>query len=222
MPDRTRARELAREYSQKGDSLGWFDALYREAEQGKSVVPWDDREPNSQLIEYWRAHPMNGSGKSAVVVGCGLGEDAEQIAAWGFFTTAFDISPTAIKAAKARFPKSAVEYEAADLFRAPSRWRHAFDFVFETNTLQALPAGMRPEAIGRVASFVKPGGLLLVIARGREESDPEGELPWPLSRADLAGFERVGLRQLSFEVLLEADEDPRYKRRFRVAYNRHA
>jgi SAM-dependent methyltransferase len=218
MPDRTRARELASEYAGTRDPLGWFEALYAEAEQGRSVIPWDDRLANSQLIDYWRAHPIGAQGKSAVVVGCGLGEDAEEVAAWGFRTTAFDISPTAIKAAQSRFPGSAVRYETADLFRAPSHWRHAFDFVFETNTLQALPAKLRPEAIEQVASFVKSGGLLLVIARGREEFDPEGELPWPLTRAELVGFERAGLTRQSFEDLLEG-EPPR-TRRFRIAYTR--
>jgi SAM-dependent methyltransferase len=218
MPDRSRARELAREYSQKGDFLGWFEALYREAEQGRSVIPWDDREPNSQLIDYWRAHPIDPRGKSALVVGCGLGEDAEQIAAWGFRTTAFDISATAIKVAQARFPKSTVRYETANLFHAPQHWRNAFNFVFETNTLQALPAKLRPGAIEQIASFVGPGGLLLAIARGRDDADPEGELPWPLTRAEFDGFEHVGLTQLTFEDLLDPEEP--HTRRFRVAYTR--
>lgn len=36
--------------------------------------------------------------RQPLVVGCGLGDDAEQLAAWGLKTTAFDISQSAIRA----------------------------------------------------------------------------------------------------------------------------
>jgi 2-polyprenyl-3-methyl-5-hydroxy-6-metoxy-1,4-benzoquinol methylase len=98
--DRIRARELAKEYAEKGDPTGWFEQLYREAERGETVVPWDDRTANSHLLDFWRAHPLETAGKTALVIACGFGQDAEQIAAWGFRTTAFDISPTAINAAQ--------------------------------------------------------------------------------------------------------------------------
>src|SRR5271154_5649208 len=112
MDNRARARELAAQYIAKGDPTGWFEALYREAERGESVVPWDDREANAHLLDFWRAHPLADAGKAALVIACGFGQDAEQIAAWGFRTTAFDISPTAIQGAQKRFPKSSVEYVA--------------------------------------------------------------------------------------------------------------
>jgi SAM-dependent methyltransferase len=218
MPDRTRARELAFEHIGKGDPLGWFERLYREAERGESEVPWDDRRPNAHLAGFGAARNLEAAGKSALVVGCGLGDDAEQIAAWGFRTTAFDISPTAVKTARARFPKTAVEYLAADLFCAPGPWRHAFDFVFESNTLQALPAGLRPKAIECVADFVRPGGLLLAIARGREESEPEGDLPWPLTRRELLHFESAGLALETFRDVRDAE--PPHSRRFCAIYTR--
>lgn len=218
MPDRSRARELASQYIERGDPTGWFEQLYREAELGRSEVPWDDRKPNAHLVSFWRDRAFETQGKSALVVACGLGDDAEQIAAWGFRTTAFDISPTAIKEARARFPKTMVEYEPADLLNAPARWRQAFDFVFESNTLQALPANIRPCAVQSIASFPKPGGFLLVIARGREESDPEGDLPWPLTRSELALFEKAGLAEDSFRDVI--DVRPPWSRRFLATYTR--
>jgi hypothetical protein len=36
MPDRTRARQLAREFNDKHDPTGWFEQLYREADEGKT------------------------------------------------------------------------------------------------------------------------------------------------------------------------------------------
>jgi SAM-dependent methyltransferase len=218
MPDRSRARQLAAEYIGKGDPTGWFEALYREAEHGESEVPWDDGRPNAHLLAFWDARAMEAKGKSAMVVACGLGDDAEQVAAWGFRTTAFDISPSAIKAARSRFPNTNVNYVAADLLNAPADWDGGFDFVFETNTLQALPAELRPAAMRAIARFLKPGGLLLAIARAREESDPLGEVPWPLTRREFEEFERAGLEQKSFTDV--TDSEPPHTRRFVITYTR--
>jgi hypothetical protein len=218
MPDRSRARELASQYIERGDPTGWFEALYREGAAGVSEIPWDDRKPNANLSQYKPAFASKATGHPALVVGCGLGDDAEEIAYWGFDVTAFDVSPTAIQSAKQRFGHTRVDYVAADLFHAPAAWHRRFDFVFESNTLQALPAKIRPNAIACVAEFVKPGGDLLVFARGREESEPEGELPWPLTRTELALFEQSGLTQQTFRDA--NDVDPPHSRRFLITYKR--
>jgi ubiquinone/menaquinone biosynthesis C-methylase UbiE len=73
------------------------------------------------------------------VVGCGLGDDAEYVAGRGFDTVAFDISASAIRAARRRYPDSAVHYVTADLLDPPGEWERAFDLVVESLTLQALP-----------------------------------------------------------------------------------
>jgi SAM-dependent methyltransferase len=218
MTDRKRARELAAEYARKGDPTGWFDVLYKEAEAGKSIVPWADRGANPGLIEFWRTNPQTTEGKKALVIACGLGDDAEQLAAWGFATTAFDISETAIRTARARFPQSEVNYRVADLFQPPAEWEQKFDFVFEANTVQALPKEIRARAIERIAAFVRTGGRLLAIVRGRETNEPEGELPWPLSRAEMNEFVRAGLTVESFEEYFDNEEPP--ARRFRGLYTR--
>ena len=36
------------------------------------------------------------------------------------------------------------------------------------------------KAIRQIAAFVAAEGLLLVISRGRDESDNPGKMPWPL------------------------------------------
>src|SRR6266481_9072041 len=219
MKDRTRARQLAAEFNRKGDPTGWFETLYQEGEAGKSVIPWANLCPNSRLLDFWNAHPLPTAGKTALTIGCGLGDDAEQLAAWGFRTMAFDISETAIRASRKRFPATSVEYCTANLLEPPSAWRRTFDFVFEANTLQVLPAALRPRAIENIAGFLRPGGLLLLIARGREPSDPEGQIPWPLTRAELSAFTMADLEELSFEDFLELEDtaDPPV-RRFRVLY----
>ena len=221
MPDRTRARALANEYIRKGDPTGWFELLYQEGEAGKSIVPWVDLCTNPYLLGFWRTRQQQTAGKSALVIGCALGDDAQQLAAWGFRTTAFDISETAVRGARKRFSSSTVEYLAANLLEPPSEWRGAFDFVFEANTLQVLPLELRRRAIKNISEFLCPGGLLLVIARGREPSDPEGQMPWPLTRAELSAFTTAGLEELSFEDMLKVEDlaEPPV-RRFRALYRR--
>ena len=106
MRDRTRARELAAEYLAKGDPTGWFEQLYREGEEGKSMVPWMELRSESQPPGFLDTSTHSSSaGKTALKIGCGFGDDAEQLAEWGFRTTAFDISETAIRGCRRRFPR---------------------------------------------------------------------------------------------------------------------
>lgn len=209
-PDRTRARELAAASLMAGDPTGWFEKLYQEQEEGRKVVPWADAGPNPNLL------PFDGTGKSALVVGCGFGNDAEQFAAWGFETTAFDVSPSAVLACRKRFPQSRVDYRTADLLKPPEEWTGRFDFVLEIYTLQVLPPEVRPRAIRGVAGFAKKGGRILTIARGRDEDEPEGLMPWPLMRRELDDFVRLGLRQESFEDYFDQESPP--VRRFRAVF----
>jgi hypothetical protein len=218
MPDRTRARELAAEFNAKGDPLGWFDALYREAQSGNTEIPWADLVPNPNLLDFWKLHPQETRNKSALIIGSGLGDDAEQLSAWGYQTTAFDISATAITATEARFPATKVQYAAADLLAPPESWRANFDFVFESYTLQSLPPDLRALAFPKIAEFLKPAGLLLVIARGRDPEEDPGHVPWRLTRAELAAFSSAGLQEASFDDYVDP-YDPGV-RKFRATYRR--
>jgi SAM-dependent methyltransferase len=132
------ARQLAAESIAHGDATGWFEPLYAAAEQGATTVPWADLAPYPGLASELAGLPGRGR---ALVVGCGLGDDAEHVATLGFTTVAFDVSPTAIATAQRRFPGSAVEYVAADLLSPPQGWAGAFDLVVEVFTLQVLTGG---------------------------------------------------------------------------------
>ena len=92
----------------------------------------------------------DGTGRRAVVVGAGYGADAEHLAALGYETTAFDISPAAVAAARERYPDSAVDYRVADLLDLPDDLVGAFDLVVEIYTIQALHGSLR-ERRGRPA-----------------------------------------------------------------------
>jgi ubiquinone/menaquinone biosynthesis C-methylase UbiE len=153
-----------------------------------------------------------------LTVGSGLGDDAEELSHRGFQTTAFDISASAIAWSRKRFPQSKVTYIRADLFDTPKTWQARFNFVLELYTLQVLPPDLRSEAAGRIASFLAPEGMLLVIARAREPDEPKGQMPWPLTLDELQPFEAAGLQIVEFEDYRDQEDPP--VRRFRVAYQR--
>lgn len=208
---------MARAAIERGRPLDWFEELYAEASTaGPSAVPWADLKPNPNLLDWLDRELPDGVGKSALVVGCGLGDDAEELARRGFAVTAFDISGSAVAMARRRFPASAVEYAVANLFCAPTAWTKSFDLVQEAYTLQVLPAELRHRAVERLSSFVAPGGTLLVIARGREDDQHAGELPWPLTCAEAELPLSCGLEQVSFEDYLDSEVPP--VKRFRATY----
>jgi SAM-dependent methyltransferase len=214
---RTIARRIAQEHLQTGDPFGWFEDLYSQAGEKPSIIPWADLEPNPNLVDWLDQNRFTVSCQ-ALTIGCGLGDDAEELARRGFTTTAFDISESAIIWSRKRFPRSSVSYVVADLLFAPVDWEAMFDFVLESYTLQVIPSCLRPDAVRCISSFVAPGGILLVIARGREPSEPDGMMPWPLCKEELSLFTAYGFRELAFEDYMDREEVP--VRRFVATYRR--
>ena len=213
---RERTKELQAEFAKRGDVFGWFDALYAEANGNNESIPWADLAPNRFFVEFAKKTNLQGNGRKALVVGCGLGDDAKYLHDLGFDVTAFDISETAIKWARQLYPE--IHFEVADLFAPFRGWLGAFEFVLEIYTIQPLPLEMRGEVIDAISNFVAPNGKIVVVTRGREDNEIPLELPWALSLKDLSRFEANGLKQIHFEEMLD-DETPPIKR-FVVEYAR--
>jgi SAM-dependent methyltransferase len=219
MDARERTKELAEKFIEKGDAVGWFEALYAEAEGDNERIPWADLAPNKFLRRWAEKTNLRGDGRKALVVGCGLGDDARFLYDLDFDVTAFDISPTAIDWARKLHSETGIKFFVADLFSPPKDWYQAFDFVLEVYTIQPLPMEMRPQVIDAIANFVKfPGGKLAVVTRGREDDEQPLELPWALSRRDLSRFDVNGLKQIHFEEMMGDEEEP--IKRFVVEYLR--
>ena len=215
---RARGRELHAEFAARGDAFGWFEALYKEADGDNNRISWADLEPNSYFRTWAEKTGLKGDGRSALVVGCGLGDDAKYLHDLGFEVTAFDISPTAVEWAMKLYGDYDITFEVMDLFQPFPAWLGASDFVLEIYTIQPLPLEMRPDVIDAVAAFVAEKGSLVVVTRGREDDEEPDQMPWPLSRGDLSRFEENGLTQTDF-VVIEA-EDEEEPPRFVVEYKR--
>lgn len=180
------------------DPTAWFERLWASAEHGDITTPWDRDAPHPALAS-WPGATAAGTGR-AVVVGCGLGADAEHLSRLGHRTTAFDISPSAIAAARERHPGSTVRYAVGDLLELPREWVGAFDLVVEIYTVQAVHPSVRDGLTAGVRSLVAPGGTLLVV-QAIADPDEAGGPPWPLDRDEIEAFGRDGLEAQSIEQL---------------------
>jgi SAM-dependent methyltransferase len=186
--NRAYVQNLAQEYIQAGKPTEWFEQLYFQANNDSTAIPWADMKPNHNLVQWLDDHNIQGQGKTALTIGCGLGDDAEELSQRGFNVTAFDISPSAIQWCKHRFPNFTVNYIAADLLNPPIQWNQTFDFVLESYTLQALPTELSSQAISLIADFLAHDGILLIICRGRNIEDQLDKVPYPLTKNDLMKF----------------------------------
>lgn len=198
----------------RGDPTGWFEQLYAAGEAGEVTMAWDRSEPQPLLAAWTHEGDLSGDGRTAVVVGCGLGADAEHLASLGFVTTAFDLSPTAIRTARLRHPDSAVRYDVADLFELPQEWEQGFDLVVDVYTVQALPRTLRERTVAAIAALVAPGGTLLAIQAVRQPDDDGSGPPWPLTRAEVASFSRVGLSEVAVTEHRGADGAAHWRAEF--------
>jgi len=172
----------------------FFNAVYDNANGDPAFVPWADLKPKEQLIQWLAKNNgiKSSSALTALDVACGLGDNAEALAAAGYQTTAFDLSGEAINWARKRFPESLVNYRAADLFDLPGEWKGAFDLVHECYTLQSMPPEMLGEVAGAITTLVKPGGTLLIYARIRNDGAPADGPPWPLEEKSAMMFDAMG------------------------------
>jgi SAM-dependent methyltransferase len=184
-----------------------------------SLIPWADMATNPNLLDWFnnsdnvKQLPQH---NDCLVVGCGLGDDAEFLANYGFNVDSFDVSSTAIELCKEKFPNSKVNYFCDDITE-PGHLKQ-YDFVFEAYTLQVLPVNLRNKAIANLIKVVRPKGQLLLICRARDKHEDKGDMPWPLTKQELNVL-NIHFRTLKFEDYFDPYEDTPV-RRFRVLFER--
>jgi SAM-dependent methyltransferase len=192
-----------------------FEDLYALVGDDLARIPWASLRPHPNLVSWLDQRPA-GAGRPALVVGCGLGDDAEELRRRGYRVSAFDYAATAIGWCRRRFPQSTVAYRIADLFDLPADWAQRFALVVEINTIQSLPPPWRSEAIAAIAATVASGGQVFVRCLGRADDEAVSERPWAVSRRDLSAFVAAGLREIAFTEGLGSTGRPT----FQVTYQR--
>lgn len=205
--DPVKHKEMVRDHHERDDPFGWFDSIYSDAEGDHTAVFWADLEPNPYLIDWLEKHPVTWLKKKAIAIGCGVGDDAEAMAACGYEVTAFDIAPSAIDLCKNRYPDTKVTYLVADLFDYPEVWENDYDLVYECNTIQVLPGRYRRQAMDAMVSLMSDEGELLVSCRSRNTGEGEDAIPLPLDKEEIDGFLDFGLVEKSF-VAYDDEQDP--------------
>ena len=203
MEDSQEARRRQIAAGAQSDPTGWFDPLYAKArsQADTSKVPWSRGGPHPVLTSWLTSHASSGS---AMVTGCGLGDDAAALAACGYNVTAFDVSAQAITWCRERFGAAEIAWEVADLIALPAAWTGAFDLVIENRTVQALPPRYRSDAVAAVAGMVAPGGTLLAICGRRPNDQPATQgPPWLYREEEMDVFAQHGLSLAALEVIDE-------------------
>ena len=187
-------RNASERASRDDDPTSWFEPLYRDTEPDGDGGPWANMETHPSFQQWLSRHDLKGDGQRALVIGCGMGDDAVELASRGFQVTAFDVSESAIGHCRRRFPDAAVEWLVADLFEPPAAWSRRFDFVLEIYTIQSLPPQYEQETTQRIVDLVGAEGRLLVIAIVSDEPRSlEAGPPWLLTPAYIESFQEHGL-----------------------------
>lgn len=171
-------------------NVGFFEQIYTDAHGDDAHVPWSQHGAHPALIAWLNAEAPEvvRPGSRVVVVGCGLGDDANELLHRGFDVTAFDFCQTAVEWAKRRFPQNASCFVQADACQAPSHWKHRFDLVVEVNTLPTVPPDRRGELLSGITQLLHPNGVIIVVCPGRDDDSSLNGLtgpPYPLCEREL-------------------------------------
>ena len=160
------------------EPIDWFDQLYGMADRDSAIIPWARMYPNPIMMDWVEKNCHIGK---ALIIGCGLGDDAIGLENLGFSVTAFDISKHCIDWCKERFPSSNVNWLVGDILNPEQEWIGNFDLVVEIHILQAIPdGGIRERAAEQMPKLLNHNGQLLCIGRldnGEQTIQPP---PWPL------------------------------------------
>ena len=194
--------------------LSWFEDIYAESNEDRDMIPWDWREPHPFLVEWAEQNEITGS---ALVVGCGLGEDAVFLSKRGWQVTAFDVSESAVSWARKLHDVENVEWLVADLLDPPASWEGEFDLVLEVHILQPKPEEIRKVAAPRLPTFLAEGGNLVCIGRLSSDEDQEGP-PWPLTQDFI---EKIGkdIDKIEFYSSMIPEKE---SNRYRAVWNKSA
>lgn len=212
------AKELSKKFVSNGKDLDFFEEIYSKSRSENMNIPWARMGANPNIVVW--LDKINKKAKKALKIGCGLGDDAEELQNRGFEVTAFDISKSAIELCKERFPESCVEYLVADILNPKNEWIDNFDFIVEAYTLQSMPTDMRLKAIEKIPKLLTKNGELLIVCMAKNENEISPDLPpYPLLKDEILLFEKYGLKVMEFEDYIDESSNAK-RRQFRVLFKK--
>jgi SAM-dependent methyltransferase len=197
----------------------WFEDIYAGTDASGRGVPWAKMVPAPLMVAWLDRERPRGAGEATLVVGCGLGDDAAELARRGFSVTAFDVAESAIELCRERYPALDIRWQVSELFATPPAWRRSFDLVVEHRTVQSLPPPWQKRGMAAIAELVAPGGTLLTIADLRPEGAAPDGPPWRLRPEELTAFTAAGLRETELTISKVPHEPDR--QRVVAVYRRH-
>jgi SAM-dependent methyltransferase len=114
------------------------------------VTPWDAGRVPARFLRWLSAEPR---GRRVLVPGCGSGYEVRAFADHGDDALGIDFSDAALERAR----KLGASVQKADFFALDEQ---PFDVVYERTFLCALPRRLWPQWGARIATLVRPGGVL--------------------------------------------------------------
>ncbi|UTH74731.1 methyltransferase domain-containing protein [Chromobacterium sp. IIBBL 290-4] len=128
--------------------MDFWEQRYKEG-----VTPWEGASFPDVARRFFREAPPG----RLLLPGCGGAGDMPELMAAGHEVLAIDFSEAALAHARSRWPNLSDKLLLKDFFKLE---QPAFDYVFERAFLCALPIKMRMEYSVKMASLIRPGGLL--------------------------------------------------------------
>jgi SAM-dependent methyltransferase len=157
-----------------------WDDLYERRE-----TPWEKGKPHPALEDFLAEHgALTGE---IFVPGCGSGHDVRALSRPQNHVLGIDIATRAIAKAEAQPRIADEEYLLADLFDLPSKFDHAFDWIFEHTCFCAIDPALRRSYVDTVVRLLKPAGKLLAIFFTNPDHNEEGP-PYRVSVEELERF----------------------------------
>ena len=167
------------------DIVKFYDA--RAAELG---AQYEQIEAEALHKEFLNVLP-EGRDRLALDVGAGSGRDAAWLAARGFEVVAVEPAAAMREAARARHASPLIRWldDRLPELAATHCLGLGFDLVLLSAVWMHVQPGDRPRAFRKIATLLKPGGLLLMSLReGPEDRDRQ---MWPAPVGELEGLARA-------------------------------
>ena len=156
----------------------------------------------SALHQRFLAHVPTGG--HILDAGCGSGRDARAFLEQGYTVTAFDAAPALAELASAHggLPVAVLRLEEID-------WQNHFDGIWACASLLHLSLPELPNVLRRLATALKPGGVLFTsFKQGHGEREHGGRRFTDLDEAGLAALLRTAPCFTRLETWITLDRRP--------------